>query len=205
MHRSTFVQEHNSLSRGGLYIDSAFTSTNAAGLTRDLGFDGTISGNVYAQPLYIEGGPDGRSKLIVVTESNNVYALDAFTGGIIWQRNVGAPVTSGLSCGNVSPLGITGTPAVDLGLRSLFFDAMTDGAYKKHFIYSLNLDTGATNARVASGRECRSYLQRFHLHVIDPEPARCPRGGEWHSVCAVFQPLRRLRHISRVGCRRRNQ
>jgi len=27
-----------------------------------------------------------------VTESNNVYALNAANGTIIWQRNVGAPV-----------------------------------------------------------------------------------------------------------------
>jgi hypothetical protein len=34
---------------------------------------------------------------------------------------------------------------VDLASRSLFFDAMIDGPIKKHFIYSLNVDTGATN------------------------------------------------------------
>ena len=138
------TQEHNNLSRNGLYIDSAFTPSAAANVTRDLNFDGTISGNVYAQPLYVEGGPDGRAKVIVATESNNVYALDALTGSVIWQRNVGAPVNSGLPCGNISPLGITGTPVVDLASRSLFFDAMIDGATKKHFIYSLNVDTGAT-------------------------------------------------------------
>ena len=71
------TQEHNNLSRDGLYIDSAFTPSAAANVTRDLNFDGTISGNVYAQPLYVEGGPDGRAKVIVATESNNVYALDA--------------------------------------------------------------------------------------------------------------------------------
>jgi outer membrane protein assembly factor BamB len=48
--------------------------------------------------------------VIVMTESNNVYALDAITGAVIWQRNVGVPVISGLPCGNISPLGITGTP-----------------------------------------------------------------------------------------------
>ena len=74
------TQEHNNLSRNGLYIDSAFTPVAAANMTRDLNFDGTISGNVYAQPLYVEGGPDGRAKVIVATESNNVYALDAMTG-----------------------------------------------------------------------------------------------------------------------------
>jgi hypothetical protein len=138
------TQEHNNLSRDGLYIDGAFTPAAAAGLTRDLNFNGTISGNVYAQPLYIEGGPNG-PMIIAVTESNNVYALNAITGSVIWSRNVGPPVTSGLPCGNISPLGITGTPVVDLASRSLFFDAMTDGATKKHFIYSLNVDTGATN------------------------------------------------------------
>jgi hypothetical protein len=93
------TQEHNNLSRDGLYIDRAFTPANAANLTRDLNFNGTISGNVYAQPLYIEGGPNGAT-VIAVTESNNVYALDANDGSIIWQRNLGPAVTSGLPCGN---------------------------------------------------------------------------------------------------------
>ena len=100
------TQEHNNLSRDGLYIDPAFTAANAANLTRDLNFNGTISGNVYAQPLYIEGGPNG-AMVIAVTESNNVYALDADDGSIIWQRNLGPAVMSGLPCGNINPLGIS--------------------------------------------------------------------------------------------------
>ena len=55
------TQKNNNLSRDGLYIDAAFTPGNAANLTRDLNFNGTISGNVYAQPLYIEGGANGRN------------------------------------------------------------------------------------------------------------------------------------------------
>jgi len=107
------TQEHNHLSRDGLYIDSAFTPANAANVTRDPGFDGTIAGDVYAQLLYVEGGPNG-PMVIAVTESNNVYALDANDGSIIWQRNLGPAVTTGLPCGNIDPLGISGTPAVDL-------------------------------------------------------------------------------------------
>src|SRR4026208_585072 len=139
------TQEHNHLSRDGLFIDSAFTPVTVANLMRDLGFDGTISGNVYAQPVYIEGGRNG-PMVIAVTESNNVYALDANDGSIIWQRNLGPAVTSGLPCGNINPLGISGTPVVDLASRSLFVDAMIDGATKKHFVFSLNVDTGVTNA-----------------------------------------------------------
>ena len=78
------TQHHNHATRDGLYIDPAITQTAAASLTRDLGFDGTIAGNVYAQPLYIEGGPSGKGMLLIVTESDNVYALDALDGSVIW-------------------------------------------------------------------------------------------------------------------------
>src|SRR2546421_10222807 len=104
------TQFHNHESRDGLYIDSAFTQSAAANLTRDLNFDGTIVGNVYAQPLYIENGPGGAAMVIAVTQSDNVYALNAATGAVIWQRSVGTAVTSGLPCGNINPVGITNTP-----------------------------------------------------------------------------------------------
>ena len=137
------TMEHNHASRDGLYTDSAFTQTAAANLHRDLNFNGTIFGSVYAQPLYIENGPNGAAMIIVATEANRVYALDAITGNIIWQRSIGMPVSSGLPCGNIDPLGITGTPVVDLASRSLFSDAMVQGSTPKHLIYSLNVDTGA--------------------------------------------------------------
>ena len=80
------TQKNNNPSRDGLYIDPAFTPGNAANLVRDLNFNGTIVGNVHAQPLYIEGGPNG-PMIIAVTASNNIYALNATTGSMIWQRN----------------------------------------------------------------------------------------------------------------------
>ncbi len=143
------TQFHNHESRDGLYIDSAFTQRAAVNLTRDLNFDGTIVGNVYAQPLYIENGPGGKAMIIVATESNNVYALDAGDGMIIWQRNVGEPVSADyLICTKFDPMGITGTPIVDLASRALFLDAMITpdgGTTKKHLILSLNVDTGDIN------------------------------------------------------------
>lgn len=140
------TQKNNHLSRDGLYVDPAFTLGNAAKLVRDPNFDGTITGHVHAQPLYIEGGPKG-PMVVVVTASNNVYALSATSGLPIWSRtDIGPAVTSGLPCGNESPVGIIGTPVVDLASRSLFFDALIQGSPIKHFVYSLNVDTGATRA-----------------------------------------------------------
>ena len=143
------TQFHNHDSRDGLYIDSAFTQSAAGNLARDLNFDGTIVGNVYAQPLYIEGGPKSKGMIIVATESNNVYALDVNKGTIIWERNVGEPVSAiDLICTKLDPLGITGTPIVDLASRALFLDALITpdgGTTKKHLILSLNVDTGDIN------------------------------------------------------------
>jgi hypothetical protein len=134
------TQHHNNPSRDGLFIDPAFTPAAAANLARDVNFDGTIVGNVYAQPLYVEGGPFNRAKVIVVTESDNVYALDAITGAIVWQRNVGTPAGS---MGLISTVGITGTPVIDLASRALFLVAVISGP--NNMIYSLNIDTGAIN------------------------------------------------------------
>ncbi len=144
------TQFHNHDSRNGLYVDTAFTLNAAANLTRDLNFDGTIVGDVLAQPLYLDDGPGGRPTIIAATESNNVYALDALDGSVIWERNMGDPVLEDdLTChGNIGPYGITGTPIIDLASRALFFNAMITpdgGNTKKHFIFSLNVDTGDIN------------------------------------------------------------
>ena len=165
-------EHHNRSTRDGLFVDPAFTTNAAANLTRLAGFGGAVGGSVYAQPLYIEG-TNGRAMVIAVTESNNVYALDAANGSVVWQRNVGTPVpVSALPCGNINPLGITGTPVVDLASRALFFDAMTTpdgGTTKRHLIYSLNVDTGATN----SGWPVGVYLKRG-LEAVRKAGARHP-------------------------------
>jgi plastocyanin len=177
------TQFHNHSSRDGLYIDSAFTPSAAANLTRDLNFDGTIEGDVYAQPLYLDNGPDGRPTIIAVTESNNVYSLDAVDGTIIWERNVGDSVPlDALPCTpKLETMGITGTPVVDLASRALFLDAMITpdgGNTKQHLILSLNVDTGDINpgwpvdveaTATYNGRTFRANIQqqRPALAIMD--------------------------------------
>jgi outer membrane protein assembly factor BamB len=176
------TQFHNHESRDGLYIDFAFTQSAAANLARDLNFDGTIVGNVYAQPLYIENGPGGKAVIIVATESNNVYALDATNGTIIWQRNVGEPVSADdLICTKFDPMGITGTPVVDLASRALFLDAMITpdgGTTKKHLILSLNVDTGDINPGWPVDVETATYNGiQFDASIQQQRPALGIVGG----------------------------
>ncbi len=66
----------------------------------------------------------------------------------MWSKKVGAPVKlTNLPCGNIDPLGITGTPVIDGATRTIFADAMTTpdgGATKKRAITALSVDTGKT-------------------------------------------------------------
>jgi hypothetical protein len=141
------VTYHNSNQRDGAYTLPALTLSAAANMTPDTKFKGTVSGNVYAQPLYWNP-KGGKGLVIVATESNNVYALDENSGKVEWKAQLGTPMPlAQLPCGNINPLGITGTPVIDRSTGTLYLDAMTktsNGA--RHMVYALSLTDGSTVA-----------------------------------------------------------
>ncbi len=135
---------HNGTTRHGDYTLPGLTPARAAKIHLDSGFNGVVTGNIYAQPLYWR--PTGSSgEVIVATESNIVYALNPVTGAIIWQTSLGAPVpVSDLPCGNINPDGITGTPVIDPATGALYLDALvTTAKGPRHMVYALNVSTGA--------------------------------------------------------------
>jgi hypothetical protein len=142
------LEHHGNPTRDGLYTDAAFTAAGVGTLHRDTTFNGNVTGKVYAQPLYVEQGPGGREAFIVATEENHISVLDS-AGAPIWDKTYGAPATSNLPCGNIRPLGVTGTPVVDLASRTIYFDTMTtpdNNQTFQHKIYAVSLDDGSTKA-----------------------------------------------------------
>ena len=141
------LQHHVNSTRDGLYVEPLITQNSATTTHRDLTFNAPIPGPAYAQPLYVTNGPGGTPAFVVVTEQNAVLALDASDGSRIWESDLGTPVPlSQLPCGDINPLGITGTPVIDPDARIIFVDAMTtpdDGTTKQHFIYALSVDDGS--------------------------------------------------------------
>jgi outer membrane protein assembly factor BamB len=92
-------------------------------------------GQVYGEPLVVG------STLVAATEGNNVVGLNAGTGRVRWKVNLGRPQPlSGLPCGNIDPLGITGTPAYDTRTGSVFAVAETVGGH--HTLWALDAATG---------------------------------------------------------------
>jgi hypothetical protein len=145
------LQMHNHVNRDGLFIDSAFTETALTGKTLhvDPTFAGTLSGQAYASPLYVQNGVGGKGTFYVATGSNNVYALDETTGAsAIPSVSAGTAASQSFNggCGNITPIGIIGTPAIDLTTRLMVFDAATadsDGSIKTHTIHAWSIDTFA--------------------------------------------------------------
>ncbi len=143
------LQHHNNPTRDGLYIEPALTQAAAGRLHRDAAFHVVLRGPTYAQPLFWAATQPGERDLVIVaTEQNEVSAIDASSGAVVWRRSLGRPVPrKALPCGNIDPLGITGTPVIDRASRTLFLDAMTtpdEGRTKRHVIVALSIDDGST-------------------------------------------------------------
>jgi len=141
------LQHHLDGTRGALYIDPLVTRGTAPAIRRDRTFNAPLQGPVYAQPLYVSKGPGSKPMLIVATERDEVLALDAAVGTQLWTRKIGNPVPrSQLPCGNIDPLGITGTPVIDSNSRTIYVAAMTTpdgGKTKQHLIFAVSLDDGS--------------------------------------------------------------
>ncbi len=142
------VTYHNSLHRHGDYIVPGLTLAAAAHVHRDTAFKGKVIGHVYAQPLYWKPPGASRGEVIVATESNTVYALDADTGSVTWQIRLGKNARrSDLPCGDIDPIGVTGTPVIDPGTGVLYLDAlMKEGSHVHHRLFALSLKDGTVLA-----------------------------------------------------------
>ncbi|MFI9325781.1 PQQ-binding-like beta-propeller repeat protein [Kitasatospora aureofaciens] len=94
-----------------------------------------LDGAVYGQPLVVG------DRVLAATQNNTVYALALATGAVLWNRHLGEPARSAeLPCGNIDPLGITGTPVYDPATGLLLAVAELTGG--RHLLAGLDAVTG---------------------------------------------------------------
>jgi hypothetical protein len=123
------------------------TTLSASAFPSSFGVLSTVAvdDQVDAQPLLVQGETIAgavHDVLYVVTENNSVYALDANSGQVLLQRNLGAPVPTPLGCGNNGPnVGITSTPVIDLSRHRLYVIAYLKGSPPEYQLHALNLTT----------------------------------------------------------------
>ena len=93
-----------------------------------------LDADVYAEPLVVG------HILIVATENNTVYGMDDASGNIVWKTHLATPVQSSqLPCGDINPIGITGTPVADPVAGVLYVVGMVPNPLH-YVLWALNLN-----------------------------------------------------------------
>jgi polyvinyl alcohol dehydrogenase (cytochrome) len=88
-----------------------------------IAWSASLGGAVYGQPLVIGG------TVVAATETDEIYGLDLATGAVRWHVKVGTPVPlSQQPCGDLDPLGITGTGVYDPQTQLAYFVAQSGPA-----------------------------------------------------------------------------
>lgn len=145
---------HNDVHRTGQNLaETTLTTSNVTSATFGKLFLVTLDGVVDAQPLYVAGvsipNQGTHNVLIVATENDSLYALDADTGAQLWKVSLlatGETPSDDRGCSQVTPtIGITSTPVIALKAGT------TEGA-----IYAVAM------SKDASG----NYHQRLHRRSL---------------------------------------
>jgi hypothetical protein len=156
---------HGDKARQGNFVVPGLTWDKARLGHPDPTLSAQFAGHVYAQPLYWRSAGSEAGILIVATEEDSVLAIDAATGKIVWQKSLGTPVSrDDLPCGNIDPLGITGTPVIDPRTQVIYLDAaMHSRSGPRHKVFALSLRDGSTIAGwpVDVAEALRAVGQRF--------------------------------------------
>ncbi|AYF74512.1 hypothetical protein D7D52_12300 [Nocardia yunnanensis] len=121
----------------------------------------TLDGAVYGHPI-----PVGDT-VIAATENDSVYAVAGDT--VRWRTHLAEPLPRAqLPCGDIDPVGITGSPGYDAAAHRVYVVAESAGAHKT--LYGLDAESGAVVLHVPIDPpfgDPSAYLQRPALLVRD--------------------------------------
>jgi outer membrane protein assembly factor BamB len=121
---------HGASDRSGLSTSMPAVS-GAPKLVQSIKLDGAV----YASPIVVRG------LTIVATENDTVYGFDR-SYRQRWKRRLGSPSPAEeRQCGDIDPLGITGTPIYDHRTRRVYVVAEHGGAVR-HVLYALDVTSG---------------------------------------------------------------
>lgn len=141
------ITYHNDSQRTGWnHNENTLTPSNVTPATFGFITKTDLDDQVDTQPLVVTNlqfDGEAHTAVYVATEGNTVYAIDSWSGGILKQRKLGAPIDTPLGCNNNGPhVGINGTPTIDLEKRTLYVIAYTTvGGNPAYRLHALDLET----------------------------------------------------------------
>jgi outer membrane protein assembly factor BamB len=147
---------HHTPDHGGV-SDTMPTATGTPQRVASLKLDGAV----FASPIVVGG------LTIVATENDTVYAFDQ-SYHQVWKEHLGTPSPEQQrQCGDIDPLGITGTPIYDAGTDHVLVVAEIGGDVR-HELFALDRATGTTAWRLSvdlPGVSARDMQQRGALAI----------------------------------------
>ena len=139
---------HNDTLRTGWNSrEISLTSSVVGGGTFGLLHQVSLDAQVDAQPLVVAGlsiGGATHDVAYIATEGNTVYAIDASSGAILKQANLGSPAALPAICNSKTgaTIGINSTPVIDPVARALYVIAYVDvGGTPVYYLHALSLTT----------------------------------------------------------------
>jgi outer membrane protein assembly factor BamB len=142
--RSVLTHHYDTLRTGWNAQEQTLTASHfptTFGLLQNVAIDDQVDAQPLLMPAQqIAGGV--HDVVYVVSESNTVYAIDADTGSVLVERNLGPPVPTPLGCGNNGPnVGITSTPVIEPSRGRLIVMAYVNGLTPSYQLHALSLTT----------------------------------------------------------------
>src|ERR1700722_5625292 len=131
---ANYVTQHYDNGRTGWYpYETVLTQANVTPSRFGIVGQLTVDGDVYAQPLYVQNvriGSATHNVLLVATEYDSLYAFDADSDALLWQRSFIDPshnlYPASNTCSQIQPwLGIASTPGGDPSSGTIYLVAKT--------------------------------------------------------------------------------
>ena len=131
----------------------------------------SLGAAVYGQPVI------ANNHVIAAAENNHVTALNPQTGAVEWTVSLGTPLThvaAFAGCGNVDPLGITSTPAIDVKTGTVYVvgEVFENGSVH-HQLEAIAITTGKVllsenvDPPLPAGENPKTLLQRVGLAIAN--------------------------------------
>ncbi len=151
----------------------------------------SLDGAVYAEPLALSG------RVYAATENNSIYALDEITGTALWRWHQLAPQpdpASAVGCGNINPVGITGTPVIDPAAQVIYAVGLVaaSGGGTKYQLFAVSLGTGTLLSGYPRdiGQPNPIYqIQRAALGLAPNGLTVYVAFGGWSGDCTPYHPI----------------
>jgi len=140
-HADDLTASLDSLRTGWDPNEPGLSPSVVAGGTFGRVYSTAVNGQVYAQPLVVG------STLIVATENDWVYGLNAATGAVKWSESLGTPYAISYCSDLVPNIGITSAPVYDSANGNVYVAAQvmstTSSPYPTYRIFGISAATGA--------------------------------------------------------------